>query len=107
MVNKNSKFTGKNSQQKSSLPVNDQEQIKSLLQRLDALEQIYHKQLLNKDQEITRLHNTLDQTQKLLDQSQQLQLMAEKKVNELKQITNDTTIKKEKSHQKSWWSKLF
>ncbi|WEV63199.1 HTH domain-containing protein (plasmid) [Lactobacillus sp. ESL0731] len=107
VVNKSGNFTGKKPQQKSFLPVNDQEQINSLLQRLDTLEETYHEQLLSKDQEIARLHNTLDQTQKLLDQSQQLQLMAEKKIDELKQITSSTTTKKEKDHQKSWWSKLF
>lgn len=54
-----------------------------LLKRLDLLEQTYHEQLVSKDQEIARLHDTLDQAQKLLDQSQQLQLIAEKKVAEL------------------------
>ncbi|KJY54606.1 putative plasmid replication protein B, partial (plasmid) [Lactobacillus melliventris] len=56
--------------------------------------------------EIARLHNTLDQTQKMLDQSQQLQLIAEKKVEELKKIS-DRPAKKEKDHQKPWWSKFF
>ncbi|RMC23380.1 MULTISPECIES: HTH domain-containing protein [unclassified Lactobacillus] len=106
IVNKTRNIAGKQPQQKSSLPVNNQEQINSLLQRLDTLEQTYHEQLLNKDQEITRLHNTLDQTQKLLDQSQQLQLIAEKKVDEFKKISN-TSNKNKKNHQKTWWSKLF
>lgn len=105
VVNKSSNVTGKKVQQKSSLPVNDNEQLKSLLQRIDTLEQTYHEQLLSKDQEIVRLHDTLDQTQKLLDQSQQLQLMSEKKMIDLKKVTNDAVTKKD--HRKSWWSKLF
>ncbi|WP_158593834.1 hypothetical protein [Lactobacillus sp. ESL0260] len=52
------------------------------------------------------MHNTLDQTQKMLDQSQQLQLIAEKKVEELKKIS-DRLAKKDKDHPKPWWSKFF
>lgn len=106
VVNKKHLFTGKKPQQKSSLPVNKKEQKSALLKRLDLLEQTYHEQLVSKDQEIARLHDTLDQAQKLLDQSQQLQLIAEKKVAELKKVPT-SSAKKEKGHQKSWWSKLF
>jgi ribosomal protein L35 len=106
VVNKKHHFTGKKPQQKSSLPVNKKEQENALLKRLDLLEQTYHEQLVSKDQEIARLHDTLDQTQKLLDQSQQLQLMTEKKVAELKKISVNSR-KTEKDHRKSWWSKLF
>ena len=106
VVKKTVHFTGNKPQQKSSLPVNKKEQESALLKRLDLLEQTYHEQLVSKDQEIARLHDTLDQTQKLLNQSQQLQLMAEKKIAELKKIPASPT-KTEKDHQKSWWSKLF
>lgn len=106
VTNKNQLFTGKQPKQKSSLLVNKEEQERALLKRLDLLEQTYREQLVNKDQEIARLHDTLDQTQKLLDQSQQLQLMAEKKIAELKKIPTSPR-KKEKDHPKTWWSKLF
>ena len=102
VVNKSGNVTGKKVQQKSSLPVNDNEQLKLLLQRIDTLEQTYHEQLLSKDQEIARLHDTLDQTQKLLNQSQQLQLMAEKKINKLKEISSNKTNKRA-SRKKGWW----
>ena len=106
VVKKTVHFTSNKPQQKNFLPVNKEEQESSLLKRLDLLEQTYHEQLASKDKEIARLHNTLDQTQKMLDQSQQLQLIAEKKVEELKKIS-DRPAKKEKDHQKPWWSKFF
>ena len=106
VVKKTVHFTGNKPQQKNFLPVNKEEQESSLLKRLDLLEQTYHEQLASKDKEIARLHNTLDQTQKMLDQSQQLQLIAEKKVEELKKIS-DRLAKKDKDHPKPWWSKFF
>ena len=106
VVKKTVHFTGNKPQQKNFLPVNKEEQESSLLKRLDLLEQTYHEQLASKDKEIARLHNTLDQTQKMLDQSQQLQLIAEKKIEELKKIS-DRLAKKDKDHPKPWWSKFF
>lgn len=73
------------------------------------------KQLQEKDAQIARL-------QKLLDQSQQLQLMAENKIKQLESKTTDESSKKEDSHpspetsnveqpdaknERGFWSRLF
>lgn len=59
--------------------------IKQLADELGVSKQTSHYQIKSlpvnkKDQEIVCLHDTLAQTQKLLNQSQQLQLIAEKKL---------------------------
>lgn len=77
---------------------------------------IKNEQLGNKDTQIQSLH-------KLLDQSQQLQLMAENKIKQLESKTTDESSKKEDSQQKNktpnadqqpkvkdergFWSRLF
>jgi len=81
--------------------------------RLDDLEKLYHEQLTSKEDEIKRLHEALNRNQNLLDQSQRLQLMAEKKIEKLetpnennkKEASEKETpeVKQEKSNKKPWW----
>jgi len=77
-------------------------------------------QLNSKDNEISRLHDSMDQLTKLLDQSQRLQLMAENKIEKLEQpkATNTTprkepkkqdqpeSVKEEPKKKKGFWSRF-
>lgn len=94
------KFTGK-------------EQESLINKRLNDLEKLYHEQLTSKEDEIKRLHEALNRNQNLLDQSQRLQLMAEKKIEKLeapkennkKEASEKETpeVKQEEPKKKPWW----
>jgi len=61
-----------------------------------------NKQIINKDEQLKTM-------QKLLDQSQQLQLMAENKIKQLEDSSDKSDVEssKEKPKKKSFWSKIF
>lgn len=66
--------------------------------RLNNLEKLYHEQLTSKDEEIKRLHDTLNHNQKLLDQSQQLQLIAENKIKQLEEPKKEAEKSENQNH---------
>ena len=58
-------------------------------EKFDDRRNILVEQLAKKDEEIKRLHSLLEQAQKIADQSQQLQLMAENKLKKLSVPQNE------------------
>jgi len=106
------KHTGNISVNKNGIPVKGDNEYQALInKRLDNLEKLYHEQLTSKDEEIKRLHDTLNHNQKLLDQSQQLQLIAENKIKQLEEPKKEAEkseqsepSREETTKKKSFWS---